>query len=81
MLLKSAPILRYSEPMISSGVQACQEVKILKEKISSLQEEQRNWEQMKKDLSSKIEELQEQVKSKNQILGECKGRVMELEKI
>ena len=66
MLLKSMAILQYSESMISSNVQARQEVKNLKEKITLLQNEPKNWEQTKQDLTFEVEELRGQVKSKDQ---------------
>ena len=40
-LLKSVALLRYSEPVVTSGVRALGEVKVLKERISLLQDERR----------------------------------------
>ena len=39
MLLKSAMLLRYSDPVISSGIQAIQEVKDFEERINLLEKE------------------------------------------
>ena len=39
MLLKSATLFRYLEPVISSGIRAIREVKDLEEKVNLLQSE------------------------------------------
>ena len=66
--------------MISFGIQAHQEAKHLKEKITLFQKEQETREQIKQDLSSEVEELWGQVKSKDQQLEEFKSRLAELKK-
>ena len=55
-LLKSAALLRYSEPVVTSGVRALEVVKVLKEKISLLQNEKEALEKAKRDETNKLRE-------------------------
>ena len=54
MLLKSATILRCSEPIASSGIRASKEIKDLEERISILQNEKLALEEAKQKLTSDL---------------------------
>ena len=58
--MKSAALLKYSELVVTSGVRALGEVKVLKEKISLLQNEKEALEKAKRDETN---ELREQLQS------------------
>ena len=77
MLFKSVVLLRYSEPVISSGVRAIEEVKDLKERVTLLQDEKLALEKAKQ---AEVEELRGQVWSKDHQLEESKVRISELKK-
>ena len=76
-LLKLAALLRYSEPVVTSGVRALGEVKVLKERISLLQNEKEALEKAKRDETN---ELREQLQSLDSQLDGLQDRISELEK-
>ena len=57
MLLKATTILRCSEPVVSTGIQASREVKDLGENIRLLKVEKLALEEAKEKLSSDFKEL------------------------
>ena len=79
-MLKSAALIRYSEPMISSSIWVAQEVKNLEEKITLLQNEKLALERAKQELSSKVAELKGQVQSKYEELQESSTNLLKLRK-
>ena len=76
-MLKSATLLRYSEPVITSDVEAKEEVRVLKEKLSLLRDEKSVLEKAKQD---KINGLKEVLESKDKQLEDSRSRVSKLER-
>ena len=76
-LLKSTTLLRYSESVVTSGARALSEVKVLKEKLSLLQDGKVALEKAKRVNTN---ELREQLQSRDTQLDELRGRILELEK-
>ena len=79
MLLKSATIIRYSEPLISSGTRATQEMKDLEEKVTFLRNEKLYWEKAKQKLTSEMNELKEATRLNDQQLEEARPKDQQLE--
>ena len=87
MLLKAMTILRCSEPVVSTGIQASKEVKDLGESIRLLKVEKLALEEAKEKLSSDFEKLKEvsltkdrRLEEKDHWLEKARSRISELEK-